>query len=139
MPTGYLLDTNFVSEARRPRPNPGVVAFLDAHNPDQSFVSAMTVGELRKGIAVRHLRDIVAAKRLAEWVDQFEAEYADRILPVDRAVARIWGELLAVRPLPIVDTLIAATALSHRLTLVTRNTRDFTATGVEVHNPWTSD
>jgi len=136
MPAGYLLDTNFVSEARRPRPNPGVVAFLRANNPDRSFVSAMTIGELRKGVAAQRVRDAINADRLADWVNRFEAEYAERIIPVDRAVARIWGELSAGRPLPVVDTLIAATALAHDLTVVTRNVRDVAATGANVLNPW---
>lgn len=136
MPDGYLLDTNFVSEARKPRPNPGIVAFLHENNPDFSFVSAMTIGELRKGVAAKRSLDSEAADRIAEWVDRLEAEFAERILPVDRAIARIWGEMSARRSLPVVDTLIAATALAHDLTLVTRNVRDVAATGVNVINPW---
>jgi predicted nucleic acid-binding protein len=102
-------------------------------------ISVLTLGELRKGVALKRGRDPAGANQLAQWVDEIEAEYADRILSVDRVVARMWGELLASRPLPIVDTLIAATALAHRLTLVTRNICDFAATGVEVHNPWITD
>ena len=139
MPSGYLLDTNFVSEARKPRPNPGVMAFLNENDPGRSFVSAMTIGELRKGVAARRIRDFEGAERLGEWVDQLEAEFVERIIAVDHAVARIWGELPAKRSLPVVDTLIAATALAHRLTLVTRNVRDVAATGVDVHNPWLDD
>jgi hypothetical protein len=133
---GYLLDTNFVSESRRARPNAGVMKFLNENNPDRSFISAMTVGELRKGVAARRARDADAAGQIAEWVDRLETEFAERILVVDRAVARIWGELSARRSLPVVDTLIAATALAHDLTVVTRNVRDIAATGATVLNPW---
>jgi toxin FitB len=136
VPTGYLLDTNFVSEARKPRPNTGVAAFLIETNSARSFISALTLGELRKGVAAQRARDSRAADRLAEWVDQLEGVYSERILPVDSAIARIWGELSARRSLPVVDTLLAATALAHDLALVTRNVRDVTATGVQVINPW---
>jgi predicted nucleic acid-binding protein len=136
MPTGYLFDTNFVSEVRKRRPNPGVVTFLRETKPDHSFVSAMTIGELRKGVAARRVRDVQAADEIAQWIDRLEADFAGRILPVDRAVARIWGELSAARPLPVVDTLIAATALAHDLTLVTRNVRDMAIGGIDLMNPW---
>ncbi len=136
MPAGYLLDTNVVSEVRKRRPNKGVVAFLVDTNPDHSFISAMTIGELRKGVAARRARDVQGADQLAEWVDRLEADFSERVIPVDRAVARIWGELSARRPLPVIDTLIAATALFHGLVLVTRNVRDVAATGVDVLNPW---
>jgi toxin FitB len=112
------------------------MAFLHENNPDFSFVSVMTIGELRKGVAAKRVQDAAAADRLAEWVERLEAEFAERIIPVDRAIARIWGELSARRSLPVVDTLIAATALASDLTLVTRNVRDVAATGVNVINPW---
>lgn len=139
MRAGYLFDTDFVSEARRLRPNPGVVAFLEETPSDRSFVSAMTIGELRKGVAARRLRDAQAADELALWVDRLETDFGERILTVDRAVARIWGELSASRPLPVVDTLIAATALAHGLVLVTRNARDMAIDGIELINPWNGD
>lgn len=136
MPSGYLLDTNFVSEARKPRPNSGVAAFLIETNSARSFISALTLGELRKGVAAQRARDAPTADRLSVWVDQLESIYSERILPVDSAIARIWGELSARRSLPVVDTLLAATALVHDLALVTRNVRDVAATGVQVVNPW---
>jgi len=136
VPSGYLLDTNIVFEVRKRHPNPGVVAFLVETNPDRSFISAMTIGELRKGVAARRAGDVEAAGQLAEWVDQLEADFSERVISVDRTVARIWGELSARRPLPVVDTLIAATALVHGLVLVTRNVRDVAATEVDVLNPW---
>jgi predicted nucleic acid-binding protein len=138
VPLGYLLDTNFVSETRRPRPNAGVTDFLLEHSPSHTFISVLTLGELRKGVATRRARDPGAAETLARWVDQLEADYSEQLIPVDRAIARLWGELSAGRPIPIVDTLIAATALVHDLTLVTRNVRDVAGTGVGLLNPWTA-
>ncbi len=138
MATGYLLDTNVVSETRKTRPAPGVTAFLQAAGTMNLFVSALTLGELRKGIAARRRIDPVMAERLGIWVDGMETIFADRVLPVDAAVARIWGELSADRPVPVIDTLIAATAIAGGLTLVTRNVRDVAATGVALLDPWES-
>ena len=134
---GYLLDTNVVSETRKTRPDVGVTAFLAAADASGLYLSVLTLGELRKGIAAKRRTDPVIADALSVWVDEIEGSFADRILPIDAAIARHWGELSAARPLPVVDTLIAATALRHRLTLVTRNTRDVGTTGVTVVNPWT--
>jgi predicted nucleic acid-binding protein len=133
---GYLLDTNAVSETRKLRANPRVTGFLEAVNGERLFLSVLTLGELRKGVAAKRRTDAETADRLAVWVDEIERNFADRVLPVDAAAARIWGELSAARSLPVVDTLIAATAMARGLTLVTRNTRDVTATGVTVLDPW---
>src|SRR6266516_3127398 len=111
MAAGYLLDTNVISETRKIRAAPGVTAFLDAANPAGLFLSVLTLGELRKGVAARHRSDPAAADRLGAWVDGIETMFADRVLPVDAAVARLWGELSAGRSLPVIDTLIAATAI----------------------------
>lgn len=135
---GYLLDTNVLSETRRFRANRGVMAFLEGMDSAALFVSALTVGELRKGVTAKRRVDAAMADRLAVWVDGIEVNFADRILPVDAEVARIWGELSAGRTLPVVDTLIAATALARGLTLVTRNTRDVIATGVNLLDPWSA-
>ena len=96
----------------------------------------MSLGELRKGAAVRAKTDISAAQALALWIDHIEMTYADRILPVDLEIARLWGELSAQRSRPVVDTVLTATALHHGLTFVTRNVRDVQDTGVVLHNPW---
>ncbi len=133
---GYLLDTNVVSETRKPRPDDGITTFLAAADALRLYLSVLTIGELRKGIAAKRKTDPLGANALGSWVDEIETRFADRILPVDTAIARHWGELSATRPLPVVDTVIAATALRHGLTLVTRNTRDVAATGVAVVNPW---
>jgi toxin FitB len=100
-------------------------------------LSVLTLGELRKGVeARRRIDSTAAADQLGMWVDGIETTYADRVLPVDTSVARIWGELSAARSLPVIDTLIAATAIVHGLGLVTRNTRDVAFTGVALINPW---
>jgi predicted nucleic acid-binding protein len=136
VPTGYLLDTNIVSETRKRLAAPGVVGFLESVEAMALFISALTLGELRKGVVARRRTDVVSADQLGIWVDGIETTFADRVLPVDRAVARIWGELSAGRALPVIDTLIAATAIARGLTLVTRNTRDVAATGVPLLDPW---
>jgi predicted nucleic acid-binding protein len=100
------------------------------------FLSVLTLGELRKGAAARRQNDSAAADLLGDWVEGIETTFADRVLPVDAATARVWGELAARRTLPVIDTLIAATAIRHGLTLVTRNTRDVETTGVPFVDPW---
>jgi predicted nucleic acid-binding protein len=136
MAKGYLLDTNVISETRRIRADSGVMAFLSAADAAGLFVSVLTLGELRKGVEAKRRTDPVAADQLGVWVDGIETTFADRMLPVDAAVARRWGELSGGRSLPVIDTLIAATAINRGLTLVTRNTRDVESTGVPVVDPW---
>lgn len=136
MAAGYLLDTNVVSKTRKLRADPRVTGFLEAANAERLFLSVLTLGELRKGVAAKRRTDAGIADRLALWVDEIECSFTDRVLPVDAAAARIWGELSAARSLPVVDTLIAATAMTRGLTLVTRNARDVAATGVMLLDPW---
>ena len=136
MPAGYLLDTNFISETRKIRTNARVMAFLSAADTAGLFLSVLTLGELRKGVEAKRRTDSATAASLGVWVDGIETIFADRVLPVDAAAARLWGELSARRSLPVVDTLIAATAITRGLTLVTRNTRDVAATGVPLLDPW---
>ena len=135
-PAGYLLDTNLISETRKRRADAGVTAFLAAADSPGLFLSVLTLGELRKGVEARRRDDAATAAGLAAWVDDIETTFADRVLPVDVAAARLWGELSARRSLPVIDTLIAATAITRGLTLVTRNTRDVAATGVVLFDPW---
>ena len=136
MPRGFLLDTNVLSETRRPRPEQKVLDFLAATEPSQLFISVLTLGELRKGIELRRRTDAVAADNLAAWADTIESNFSDRILSINVSVARRWGELAAVRSLPAIDGLLAATALEADLQIVTRNTADFAGTGVSFLNPW---
>lgn len=136
--TAYLLDTNVLSETRRKKADPGVMAFLEAIDSSALYVSVLTLGELRKGIASKRRTDLTAARALAGWLEGLEFGFADRILSVDAAVARLWGEWSADRPRPVIDTLLAATAAKHGLTFVTRNTRDISGLPVKVHCPWTA-
>lgn len=135
----YLLDTNVVSETRKVRADEHVMSFLAMADTSSLFISALTVGELRKGVEIKRTEDPDAATRIGAWVDGIELTFADRILPIDTPVARLWGELSADRNRPVIDTLIAATALAHDLTLVTRNTRDLEGINVQLIDPWRAD
>jgi toxin FitB len=134
--TQYLLDTNVLSETRRKLADERVIGFPPSAEPSVLFLSVLTLGELRKGVALKGRSDPAAAKALGSWVDGLEYSFADRILGVDAATAKLWGELSAQRPRPVVDTLLAATAVVHGLTLVTRNTVDVRDTGVTLLDPW---
>ena len=135
-PIQYLLDTNVLSETRRKQADPNVMAFLNALDASSLYFSILTLGELRKGVALKHQSDPDAAKQLAAWVDGLELTFADRIFGIDAATSRLWGELSAERPRPVIDTLLAATAAVHGLTFVTRNTRDVQDIKVKLLNPW---
>jgi predicted nucleic acid-binding protein len=132
----FLLDTNVISEVRRTKPDPHVRAWIAGLSPGQVFFSALTIGELRRGAARLRTRDEDRAAGFDSWVDELEDDYGERILPVTLEIATRWGRLELVRPLPVVDTLIAATAIVHGLTVATRNTKDFADTGVPVYNPF---
>jgi len=136
MAAGYLLDTNVISETRRSRPDEGVLAFLASVDSNSLFVSVLTMGELRKGVAAKRRADPRAADGLGQWVDEIETSFSDRILPITAAIARGWAEQTAGRTLPVIDTLIAATAIAHDLALVTRDTKATKETGVRLINPW---
>lgn len=134
-----LLDTCVVSELRKPRPDSKVVAELRSYGSESYHLSIITMGELCKGIAA--LADIAKKEKIMQWYQQLERQFADRIFPVDREVAVLWGEMAGSmqrrgKVLATADGLIAATAQTHRLTLVTRNTRDFADTGIKLLNPW---
>ena len=133
---GYLLDTNVVSERRRSKPDARVAAFVDSLTDDAVYLSVLTIGELRKGAHARRRVDRAHARRLDAWIEGLEESFADRILPIDLETAKLWGRLAAERPRAIVDTLIAATALTHDLRLVTRNVTHVRDTGVELVDPW---
>ena len=136
----YLLDTNVLSEPTRKAPEPRVIKWLGSVTPEALCVSVLSVGELQKGISLQPGNRKRATHET--WLENILMNTADgNLLPVDSAVARKWGELTAAarlegRTLAIVDALLAATALVHGLTVVTRNSRDFAGTGVRVFNPW---
>ena len=137
---GYLLDTNVPSEFSRDRPDPRVVAWLKAQPPTRLYLSAVTIGEIRKGLVV-----LPQGRRRIELEAWFLSDllvwFRNRILPVTDSIADRWGVLegqcqLKGTPLNTADGMIAATALEHDLTLVTRNVKDFAGLGVVLLNPW---
>ena len=137
----YLLDTCVISELVAKHPNPRVVGWVDNVDEGTLYLSALTIGEIKKGI-----EKLPASSRksaLAEWLeDGLLIRFEGRILPIDAPVALVWGKLTADlerqgRPIPAIDSLIAATALQGQLSLVTRNEADFAGCGVAVINPWT--
>ena len=132
----YLLDTNVLSETRKKQADERVMAFLSAVEPSALYISVLTLGELRKGVTHKGRFDPEAAKRLEFWVEGLEESFADRILGIDLATARLWGELSGQRPRPVIDTLLAATAVVHGLTLVTRNSSDVEDIALKVLDPW---
>lgn len=128
-----------MSEARQARPNPNVVRRIQEAAPGTMFLSAITIDEIAYGIG---RMDSGAKKRaIITWLAGIEQSYAGRVLPIDTETSRIWGELTAIceakgRQIDVEDGLIAATALRHGMHLMTRNTKDFVATGVLLINPW---
>ncbi|HEX8712820.1 MAG TPA: type II toxin-antitoxin system VapC family toxin [Terracidiphilus sp.] len=135
-PDAYLLDTKVVSETRKKKADAGVLAFLSGVDSSSLYLSVLTIGELRKGLAAKKNQDPAAGKSLAAWVEGLEAGFAERILGIDLTIARVWGEWSSDRPRPVIDTLLAATASVHGLTLVTRNTQHVRGLPVKVHDPW---
>jgi predicted nucleic acid-binding protein len=134
-----LVDTCVLSEMARATPEPRVQIALSSFLTSQLFVSAITIGEFTKG--VERLGQSKRRQALETWLRDVENYYADRILPVDLEVARTWGEITARaakggRSVPISDGLIAATAIKNGMHLMTRNTSDFSATGVLLIDPW---
>lgn len=135
-PLQYLLDTNVLSETRRKQADKRVMSFLAAADPSALYLSVFALGELRKGVALKWKSDPDLAKKLGSWVDGLEFSFADRILGVDAATARVWEELSAQRLRPIIQTLLAATSVVHELIFVTRNTSDVQDIKVRLLNPW---
>jgi toxin FitB len=131
----YLVDTCVISEARRRTPE--AVSWLRSTRPETLFLSAITIGEIMKGITMKLRTDPPAAAVLLRWLDELRLAYAARILPIDDVVGVSWGRLMAERSRPVVDTLIAATARAHNKIVVTRNVADFADAGVTVLDPWT--
>jgi predicted nucleic acid-binding protein len=137
----YALDTNVFRETWHPRGNATVKAVIASIDEGKLYMSVIVLGELCKGIA--KLPPGEKQTKLIEWVDHVEAQFAGRVVPIDAAISKRWGEMtgrLAARGrvLPTPDSLIAATALHHDLTLLTRNVADFADTDVRVLDPWTT-
>ena len=131
----YLIDTDVLSALRRPDRNPEVVGWVSAQRAADLYLSVVTVGEIERGIARERARNPGFADRLGAWLDNLLRLYSERILPVDTSVARRWGRLTGEHGHGSADLLIAATALEHGLTVVTRDLRHFEPTGVAVLDP----
>lgn len=132
----YLLDTNVVSELRKPTPHPAVADWHARHAGAEAYLSVLVVGEIRQGIQRIRSRDRRRAEMLERWLTGLLSAYRSRILPVTVEIAQEWGRMNAAARPPAVDGLLAATAKVHRLTLVTRNVADVARTGVAVLNPF---
>jgi predicted nucleic acid-binding protein len=134
--TDYLLDTNVVSELRRRQPHPAVLSWYADVPAEKLFLSVLVVGELRQGVDRLARRDPMQAARFEDWLTQLVTVYEDRLVPITPEIAETWGRLNVPDPVPVVDGLLAATALVRNWTLVTRNTADVSGTGVRLLNPF---
>lgn len=135
----FLLDTNVVSEWTRPRPEPRVIRWLDEADEDRVYLSVITVAEIRHGI--ERVAQSTRRDRLRAWLDELATRFEGRVLGVDWRIAEAWGVLVARgykagRPIGVMDGFLAATAATYDLTLVTRNTSDFTPLGLPLLDPW---
>jgi predicted nucleic acid-binding protein len=132
----FLLDTNIVSELGRKNPDRRVAAWANSVGTAALHLSVLTLGEIAKGAASLERRDAMRGAALSRWLEGLRHQYADRIIAVDDQIAEAWGRLASRRSIPVIDALLAATALVRGMTLVTRNIRDIADVGVEVLNPW---
>jgi predicted nucleic acid-binding protein len=132
----FLLDTNMVSEIRKQSPDVGVANWFASVPADELFLSVLVVGEIRQGIERLARRDATQAEIFERWLSQLVDSYGDRLVPITERIAQAWGRLNVPDPVPVVDGLMAATALVHDWTLVTRNVSDIRSTGVRLLNPF---
>ena len=133
----FLIDTNIISEVRKgDRGNPAVAAWWNGVAEDDLWLSPLALGEIRKGVELTRRRDPRKAEALEAWLADLMSGFGDRVLPVDAAVAEQWGKMNAIRPIPVIDALLAATARVNGLTLVTRNVADVAGLDVDVLNPF---
>lgn len=134
----FLVDTNVVSEARKgDKANPGVREFWRTVDPEAIYLAVQSIGEIRRGLEnIRRRSDLDQARRLEAWLDTLVGGYADRILGFDLDCAQVWGKLMSPQAQHPIDKQIAAIALIHDLTVVTRNVDDFRGTGARLHNPF---
>jgi predicted nucleic acid-binding protein len=133
---GYLIDSNVLSELRKPKRVEQVTGWFRRVTPSELFTSVLVLAELRRGSLLVRRRDPASADHLDRWISDLEAAFEDRVLAVSSAVADRWAELMVPDPVPVIDGLLAATALVHGHTLVTRNTKDVARTGVNVLDPF---
>lgn len=135
--TGFLLDTNVLSELRKEkRCDPGVRQWFEGTIKEELFVSVLVLGEIRQGIERIRFRDPAQARALEKWLIWIGTEFADRVLPVDEKVADQWGRLGLSQPVPVIDAFLAATALVNDLTIISRDEEGFLKTGARLINPF---
>lgn len=134
----FLIDTDVVSELRKKVPNVGVEAWFATVGAQEVYLSVLVVGEIRQGIERLARRDPGQAEVFERWLDHLADSYADRIVPVTADIAQMWGHINVPDPVPVVDGLLAATAIVHDWTLVTHNGADVARTGVRLLNPFTA-
>lgn len=133
----FLIDTNVISEVRKgARCDAAVKLWYSSIKDSDLYLSSLILGEIRKGIELARPRDLAKAEALQTWLGAVVEAFGDRVIPVDRFVSDAWGRMSAMRPIPVVDGLLAATAKVHGLTLVTRNDTDVSGLGVRVLNPF---
>ena len=133
----YLIDTNIISEVRKgKRCDKHVSAWYASIADDDLFLSTLVLGEIRKGVELARPRDAAKAVALERWLQEVETTFDGRVLGIDNAVSDQWGRMCAIRPVPVIDGLLAATALVNGLTLATRNERDVAGLGATVLNPF---
>jgi predicted nucleic acid-binding protein len=132
----FLLDTNVVSEIRKKTPDRGVVTWFASVPADRLFLSVLVLGEIRQGIARLARRDPAQAESFEHWLSRLADGYGDRIVPITVQIAEVWGRLNVPDPVPAADGLMAATALVHDWTLVTRNVHHVASTGTRLLNPF---
>lgn len=137
-----LLDTNVLSEVTRPAPDTRVLEWLNGLDEDRSFISVVSIAEIRRGVAL--MDEGRKREALAEWLARdLPQRFEQRVLPMDEAIALAWGDLMGLakrrgRGLSSMDGIIAATAIAQQLTLATRNTKDFEGFGIELFDPWSA-
>lgn len=132
----YLLDTNIVSELRKPDPDATLLSWYDTVRPADLYLSVLTIGEIRRGVERLRRRDPLQAARVERWLTGLRVSYRNRIVEVDASIAEEWGRINVPDPLPTVDGLLAASAIVRDWTLVTRNVRDVKRCGVRLLNPF---
>jgi predicted nucleic acid-binding protein len=133
----YLIDTNIISELRKgPRCDVNVSKWYASVADKEIFLSTLVLGEIRKGVELARSRDAAKALALERWLQQVTTAFQGRVLAIDEAVSDQWGRMSAIRPIPVIDGLLAATAMTHGLTLVTRNYHDVAGLGAAVFNPF---
>lgn len=133
----FLIDTNIISEVRKgDRADPVVATWWNGIDEDDLWLSPLVLGEIRKGVELVRQRDPGKAEALEAWLADVNSHFGNRVLPIDTAVAEQWGMMNAIRPVPVIDALLAATAKANGLILVTRNVADVAGLGVDVLNPF---